>query len=139
MKKLTNIVFSRFYRYYGEDTGLVHSTILLASILGLIIGGIYIIVFKTVNEVGDPFSHLNTSSIKFRLVWGPLTVFAIQQVFYRVYKYKGRYKKINEYYEINKSTSFFSRNAHYLSFILSMIFFVSSFFIGDFINNVIYH
>ena len=140
MVKLFNIIFDRFYKYYGEDTGLVYSTILLSSIVCLIGGGIYIIVFKAINQTGEPLFFLENSksTLKFRLIWGPAVVLVIQQIFYRIYINNGYYKKIVEYYKINEPSNFFSKNAHYVSFIFSMLFFVASFIIGDYVNELIY-
>lgn len=141
MKKLFNIIFNRLYKYYGDYTGLLYSTTVLAGIVCLIGGGVYIILFRAINEVGEPLPFLEDShsSAIFRLTWGPLIVIVIQQIFYQAYIYKNYYKKINAFFEENKPTNFLSKNAHYVSFIFSMVFFVASFFIGDFINNVIYN
>ena len=140
MVKLFNIIFDRFYKYYGEYTGLLYSTTLLSGIVCLIGGGIYIVVFRVINQFGEPLFFLenSNSTLKFRLIWGPAIVVVIQQIFYWIYRNNDYYKKVIEYYKINVPSNFFSKKAHYISFIFSMLFALASFFIGDYINEFIY-
>ncbi|MGY3215088.1 hypothetical protein ACVW2L_004141 [Mucilaginibacter sp. HD30] len=140
MKKIINLIFNRFYKYYGEDTGLLYSTTMLAGITCLTAAGIYVISYSVVRSDHNPLFFLDKSkdSLRFRLIWGPLVVIIVQQIFYRLYKHNNFYKNVNHYYDANRPTGFFSRNAHYVSFICCILFLLLSFFIGDYITQLVF-
>ena len=138
--KIFDIIFYRAYKYYGKDVGLLYSTILLAGISSLISVGIYIIIFKSFNNTTSPLWFLENihSRYQFRLIIGPLVLALIQQFFYWVYRYKNYYKRVNEFYAINYMDNFIFKQAHIISFICSGLFFISSFFLGDFCYSILH-
>jgi hypothetical protein len=140
VNKMFNGIFYRAYKYYGENDGLISATILLSGIILICLTGFYNIWYKCFNQYGDALGFLDdkTSKIKFRLIYGPFAVLALQQIIYWIYRYKNYYLKIVAYYDERKNPHFIFRNAHFISFIAALILLVGSFFIGDFINKLIY-